>query len=97
MFEIFIAVLAGILFGLSFSLVAFPLFNDRQIKKEKLQANVALYHEILLKRQNRAFTYSPAVRKAINLVHACLLTQNQEQLTAQSAEFASKTRYEPSL
>lgn len=97
MFEIFIAVLAGVLFGLSLSLVVFPFFNDRQIKEEKLKANVKLYHEILMKKQNRAFKYSPAIRKTINLVHAGLLMQSQDQLVSQSVEFRSKTRYEPSV
>ncbi len=97
MFEIFIAALAGALLGLSFSLVVFPLFNNRQIKKEKLNANIELYHEILMKKQNRAFKYSPAIRKTINRVHAHLLTQSQDQLASQSVEYKSYTRCEPCL
>jgi uncharacterized membrane protein YccC len=96
MAEILIATLAGCLIGLAISLVVFPINSRREIEQERLQANIQLYHEILLKKQDHTYKYSPTIRKIVNLVHANLLLQQQNNLSHQSTHKAN-SRYEPSL
>ncbi|MCK5726749.1 MAG: hypothetical protein KAH22_08000 [Thiotrichaceae bacterium] len=77
MTEILIATFTGLLIGLSISLIILPFHKEKQLKKERLQASLKLYHELLLKKRDSTYKYSPTVRKTINLVHMDLLLQAQ--------------------
>ena len=82
MTEILMAVLAGFLIGMSIALITFAFSTKKEIENERLQANIQLYHEILLKKKDRAYKYSPSMRKIINLVHVDLLLHQQGNLSA---------------
>ncbi len=86
MSEFLLSILAGLFLGLLVSNIAFHYFLGKKIKKACLRANIELYHELLLKKQNKTFQYSPAIRNVINRVHAALLVMHQHQLLQDNDE-----------
>ncbi len=100
MAEIYIAVLSGFLFGIALSIVFFPFFVNRKLEKEQFSANLNLYRQLLLKKQDRKFEYSHSIRKVINSVHVALLVENQNKSKEPKTTLVNariNERYEPSL
>ncbi len=97
MTDLSIAVLSGFLFGLSFALIAIPIWTKKKLEKEQFEANLDLYRQLLLKKQNRTFEYSKHIRKVINAVHVALLVENGKRPANQGRVVqTSKDRYKAS-
>ncbi len=100
MAEIYIAVLSGFLFGIALSIILLPFFVNRKLEKEQFNANLNLYRQILLKKQDRKFEYSQSIRRVINSVHIALLVEHQDKSKEPKATLVKtriSERYEPSM
>lgn len=73
MVYLLLSFIPGFVIGLLLSFACCNFYRKKKLQRECLRANVRLYHELLLKKNNRDYQYSPEVRKAINHVHAALL------------------------
>ncbi len=69
----YFSILAGFTLGLALSIAACYLYKNKLLEKERLRANLKLYHELLRKKQDPNYQYSPDIRSVINRVHAALL------------------------
>jgi len=69
----------GILLGFLLGSVIFYLFDKKKIEAKQFEANVTLYKQLLLKKQNRKFEYSKSIRKVINRVHVALLVEHRNE------------------
>ncbi|MEE9351707.1 MAG: hypothetical protein V3U78_05560 [Thiotrichaceae bacterium] len=96
MADIYIALLSGVFFGMSLSLIIFPILTNRSIEKEQFAANLNLYRQMLLKKQNKKYEYSQSIRRVINSVHVALLVEHQNESHQQDIE-SSQIRMEPSI
>ncbi|HIO93528.1 MAG TPA: hypothetical protein EYG68_11910 [Leucothrix mucor] len=69
MLQIILAVFAGILFGISLSLLIFNVITAKELRYSKRLAMFAFYKEILNKKQDSSYEYSHDARRIINAAH----------------------------
>lgn len=69
MYEIILAVMAGVLFGLSIALATFKLASSQQIKRAKEEGMHTIYEEIVIKRKYKEYQYSDEAKRVMEKVH----------------------------
>lgn len=76
-----VTIVAGFMSGSLLAFLAFHYYNHKKLEKERFQANVRLYHEVLLKQKDKNFQYSEGIRKVVNRVHVALLVEHRDTQT----------------
>jgi hypothetical protein len=77
MLQIFLFVLVGMLFGISFSLLIFKAITSKELKRTKRVAMFKIYLEVLMKKEDKSYQYSNDIRPIINAAHLSKMSKGK--------------------